>query len=535
MIRRGLIGICALALVSVAVSLIAQTNRRGGARADDRSLTVEEYTPRSTLVVSEHPVPSAKFPVVDVHSHHRPGLSGERWNTIVREMDELNLQVLVNLSGGNGATLARGVRAIRQSPHPDRMVLFANLDFSNGVTPGFGARAAAQLERDVAAGAVGLKLFKNFGLTVRDGQGQRVPVDHPELDPVWDMCARAGHPGADPHGRTERVLSTGRPLQRAMARADCAARTPSPDGSLPGLRGDHGRTGPVVRTAPGEHASSLPTWAGTRTTSAGSVPCSTGFPTSSSRPARFSTRLGRQPLAARAFFAQYGDRVLFGKDTYAADEFPYYWRTFETRDEYFDYYRRYHAFWKLYGMGLSDDILREGLLRERPACGARDSPWCFSHVLRSASGYVSGHRRRRFYRVSRRRRARLAAVSRYVWSTVLVTGRRDNLAHVPGVDLTVGDLADPAMADRATTGVDYVVHLAAIPSVPRSVAEPIATNHANVTGTLSLFVAAQRSRGGNASCSPARRRSMGNAATLPEQEDMPPAPLSPYALQKLIG
>ena len=116
----------------------------------------------------------------------------------------------------------------------------------------------------------------------------------------------------------------------------------------------------------------------------------------------------------------------------------------------------------------------------------------------------------------------------------LVTGRRDNLAHVPGVDLLVGDLADSAVADRATLGVDYVVHLAAIPSVPRSVAEPIATNHANVTGTLSLFVAAERhavKRVVFASSSSI----YGNAATLPKQEDMPPAPLSPYALQKLIG
>ncbi len=116
----------------------------------------------------------------------------------------------------------------------------------------------------------------------------------------------------------------------------------------------------------------------------------------------------------------------------------------------------------------------------------------------------------------------------------LVTGRRDNLAHVPGVDLLVGDLADPAVADRATLGVDYVVHLAAIPSVPRSVAEPIATNHANVTGTLSLFVAAERhavKRVVFASSSSI----YGNAATLPKQEDMPPAPLSPYALQILVG
>ncbi|MDP6582156.1 MAG: SDR family oxidoreductase [Vicinamibacterales bacterium] len=116
----------------------------------------------------------------------------------------------------------------------------------------------------------------------------------------------------------------------------------------------------------------------------------------------------------------------------------------------------------------------------------------------------------------------------------LVTGRRENLAHVADVDLRVGDLAEPAVADRATTDVDYVVHLAAIPSVPRSVAEPIATNHANVTGTLSLLVAAQRhavKRVVFASSSSV----YGDAATLPKQEDMPPAPLSPYALQKLIG
>ena len=116
----------------------------------------------------------------------------------------------------------------------------------------------------------------------------------------------------------------------------------------------------------------------------------------------------------------------------------------------------------------------------------------------------------------------------------LVTGRRDNLAHVPGVELMVGDLADPAVADRAVTGVDYVVHLAAIPSVPRSVAEPFATNHANVSGTLSLFIAAQSHtvrRVVFASSSSV----YGNAAILPKQEDMLPAPLSPYALQKLIG
>jgi len=69
--------------------------------------------------------------------------------------------------------------------------------------------------------------------------------------------------------------------------------------------------------------------------------------------------LGRQPRAAHDFFVEYQDRVLFGKDSFQPQEYPYYWRVFETDDEYFDYYRDYHAFWKLYGMNLPDDVLKK--------------------------------------------------------------------------------------------------------------------------------------------------------------------------------
>ena len=69
--------------------------------------------------------------------------------------------------------------------------------------------------------------------------------------------------------------------------------------------------------------------------------------------------LGRQPRAARAFFIKYQDRILFGKDSYVPAEYPFFWRTFETADEYFDYYRDYHAFWKLYGLALPDPVLRK--------------------------------------------------------------------------------------------------------------------------------------------------------------------------------
>ena len=69
--------------------------------------------------------------------------------------------------------------------------------------------------------------------------------------------------------------------------------------------------------------------------------------------------IGRQPRAAHDFFVKYQDRILFGKDSFQPAEYPYYWRVFETKDEYFDYYRDYHAFWKLYGVGLPDAVLKK--------------------------------------------------------------------------------------------------------------------------------------------------------------------------------
>ena len=116
----------------------------------------------------------------------------------------------------------------------------------------------------------------------------------------------------------------------------------------------------------------------------------------------------------------------------------------------------------------------------------------------------------------------------------LITGKRQNLAHLPQVEFLEGDLSSLDVARRAVQGIDYVLHQAAIPSVPRSVDDPITSNRANIDASLNVLVAARDANvrrvvyAGSSSA-------YGNSATLPKVETMPTAPLSPYALQKLVA
>jgi nucleoside-diphosphate-sugar epimerase len=116
----------------------------------------------------------------------------------------------------------------------------------------------------------------------------------------------------------------------------------------------------------------------------------------------------------------------------------------------------------------------------------------------------------------------------------LVTGHRRNLDHVAGVEFVEGDLAEMAVAVRAVKDVDFVLHQAAIPSVPRSVKDPIASHRANVDATLNLLLAA-RDAGVKRLVFAGSSSVYGDTPTLPKREDMPLNPLSPYALQKLVG
>src|SRR5215210_961614 len=116
----------------------------------------------------------------------------------------------------------------------------------------------------------------------------------------------------------------------------------------------------------------------------------------------------------------------------------------------------------------------------------------------------------------------------------LITGHRRNLAHLRTVEFVEGDLADLDVAREAVEGVDYVLHQAAIPSVPRSVTDPITSNRANIDATLNVLVAA-RDAGVRRVVYAGSSSAYGDTPTLPKREDMPTNPLSPYALQKVVG
>jgi nucleoside-diphosphate-sugar epimerase len=116
----------------------------------------------------------------------------------------------------------------------------------------------------------------------------------------------------------------------------------------------------------------------------------------------------------------------------------------------------------------------------------------------------------------------------------LITGKRRNLDHIEGVEFMAGDLADMNVAARAVAGMHYVLHQAAIPSVPRSVDDPITSNRANIDATLNVLIAA-RDAGVKRLVFAGSSSEYGNSPTLPKREDMPASPLSPYALQKVVG
>ena len=321
-----------------------------------QTMTIQDYEPKSTLVVPEHPRPRAKYPFIDIHNHQR-NATAEDAKKLIADMDRINMAVMVNLSGGTGATLTQGLQTLR-SAGAKRFVAFANVDLRGIDEPDFGERSARQLEEDVRNGAVGLKIFKNLGMSLTDKSGKRVPTDDPRLDPIWRKAGQLGIPV---------LIHTGEPVafwspvdknnERWLELNQFPERRRT-DEKFASFEQTMGEQHNLFRKHPKtKFIAAHLGWLGHDLARLGRL--LDELPNVYTEIGAVLHELGRQPRAARAFMIKYQDRVLMGKDIWNADEYATYFRVLETEDEYFDYYRKRHAFWKMYGLGLPDDVLKK--------------------------------------------------------------------------------------------------------------------------------------------------------------------------------
>jgi predicted TIM-barrel fold metal-dependent hydrolase len=322
--------------------------------------SILDYRPRSTLLAPAHPVQRAKYPAIDFHGHPQGSLgSVEALAGLGASLDGLNIRLMVAANNISGDALKRTVATINASPQmKDRVRVLTGISFQN-VGPGWAERAIAQLEADVAAGAVGVgEIGKGFGQSTRKADGSRLALDDPDLKPIWDACARLRlpvfiHTGDPPEFYKPLDYTNERWLEMALF----PNRQISPDqhpnfDELMKERDNLFRNNPkttFVAAHMGWHANDLGRLGRMLTE----------MPNLYTEVGAVLYDIGRQPRVAHDFFVRFQDRILFGKDSFQPEEYPYYWRVFETRDDYFDYYRDYHAFWKLYGIDLPDEVLKK--------------------------------------------------------------------------------------------------------------------------------------------------------------------------------
>ena len=331
-------------------------------------MDIEEYSPKSSLVVDENPRSSAKFPFVDVHSHQwkMPVMD---FTNLVAEMDSLNMGYMINLSGSGFAafagnqnlmdiTLTESLENIKKQGVSNRFGVFVNVDFNKIDDEDFAKNNVEMIKDAVKQGVIGLKVYKNLGLNLKDNSGERVKVDDKRLTPIWEVCGElnipilihSGEPSPffdhiDKHN--ERFLHA-RQKPQSFRNSD---EYPSFDEVMQEqynmFKNNPNTT--FINAHLGWYGNDLDKMSAQLD----------DLPNVYTEIGAVIAELGRQPIRARRFFIEHQDRVLFGKDTYKKSEFDVYFRILETSDEYFDYYRKRHAHWKMYGLNLPDSILKK--------------------------------------------------------------------------------------------------------------------------------------------------------------------------------
>ena len=327
-------------------------------------MSFEDYNPPSSLVVEGEVVKKAKFTFIDVHSHlwNMPVMDLDK---LVSEMDEINMGFIVNLSGsGFGPQSAKDLyfdkstQNIREN-QPRRIGLFVNVDFNSVDVENHVENQVNIIRGAVAKGAIGLKVYKGLGLTNKDSKGNRVAVDDKRLGPIWEVCGELGIPV---------LIHSADPFQFWQDKDDQNERWFELKEKPGRYYGDSNFIPPFEEIINEQHTifkrhpnttfiNAHLGWMGNDLDKLGKH--LEEFTNVMTEFGAVIAELGRQPKTARDFFIMYQDRILFGKDSYNKEEFYTYFRVLESDDEYFNYFRKRHAFWKMYGLNLPDEVLKK--------------------------------------------------------------------------------------------------------------------------------------------------------------------------------
>ncbi|OYP30466.1 hypothetical protein CGZ80_22255 [Rhodopirellula sp. MGV] len=342
--------------------------------SDAGELLLRDFRPRQKLVVEEHPLASARYPVVDahIHMHYRLRDSREALDDFVGLMDRNDIAVCVSLDGKLGQQLDEHMEYL-WTKYRDRFAIFANVNWQGNAPadqphlwpchqPGFAERTAQELQDAAERGVCGLKVFKAFGLSYKNPDGTLMKIDDPRWDPIWDKCGELGIPviihTADPAAFFD-------PIDKYNERWEELSR--HPDWSF---HGDQFPTRQELLDARNRVIERHPKtqFIGAHVANNSEDLKTVGewldrYPNLWVEPASRIGELGRQPYTAREFLIRYQDRILFGTDgPWPELRFQLYWRFFETKDESFPYSEKIpppQGMWTIYGVGLPDEVLQK--------------------------------------------------------------------------------------------------------------------------------------------------------------------------------
>ena len=343
------------------------------------ALPLSEFFPDPQAKLSTTTLTGAKYPVVDVHTHFWIRLKHDpaQLRAFVKLMDRNNIAIAVSLDGqlGYGPLPGRLQEQIDYlwRDFKDRFVIFANINWQgdgDAATPSswdchradFAHRTVLALEAAKRQGISGVKVFKSFGLHIKNPDGSLIAIDDPRFDPIWAACGRLGLPvimhTADPSAFFE-------PITPHNERYEELVRHPEwhyPPDEFPRREELHAARDRLFA----RHRDT--TFIAAHLGNDGEDLVATArlldeHPNVVLEIASRISELGRQPYSSRDFLIKYQDRVMFGTDgPWPELRYQRYWRFLETKDEFFPYSEKPfppQGFWNIYGIFLPDDVLRK--------------------------------------------------------------------------------------------------------------------------------------------------------------------------------